>query len=87
MTITALKESRTLMHDDTLASQAQQEWEAVADLLRGHTTRLATMPDLKPEEVVYVLNVATAAMVFDLNARTFDSRLASMGSNWGTCEH
>lgn len=74
--------------DDSLPSKAQQEWEVVADTLRGHVARMANL-DLVPADVMFVINAAAAAYLFDLQARSFDSRLDTILGNQygGNCEH
>lgn len=73
--------------DDELPSQQQKEYETVADTIRGHVSRLAN-ESLKPDELKWLIDAASAAFAFDLMARSFDSRLETiLGNHWGNCEH
>lgn len=76
------------MHDNDLPSKPQQEWTEVADTLRGHIARLANEP-MRPDELKWLLDAATISFAFDLQARSFDSRLDTILGNHfgGNCEH
>jgi hypothetical protein len=71
--------------DDLLGSPEQQEWVQVADMIRGHATRLAMIPDLKPEELKWLIDVSRAGISLEREARNLDR---SRDPDWGSsCPH
>lgn len=71
--------------DDRLGSPAQQEWQAVADLLRGHITRLAQQ-ELGPQDLAQLASAAVNAITINHAAESYDVVTGRITDRFG-CGH